>query len=116
MDKNRGDIMKVKMGKIEKMLTRWAKKNNLLKLGEQIVFTLVIKQFPLVEQDLLSRSIKDIELTVRAKNICVDLGCETIGDLIRKTPDELLEHRNCNDFTIRTIQDELHKFGLKLAS
>ena len=43
------------------------------------------------EQALLSRPIADLNLSVRARKCMIRLGISTIGDLVRRTGDELLE-------------------------
>ena len=45
------------------------------------------------EQALLERPISDLNLSVRARKCMVRLGLNTIGELVRKTGDDLLECR-----------------------
>jgi hypothetical protein len=55
--------------------------------------------------------LSQVELSVRARNICVNLGCTTVGDLIAvfetKGPGYILERRNCGRKTLAELVDIL---------
>ncbi|MEM7813092.1 MAG: DNA-directed RNA polymerase subunit alpha C-terminal domain-containing protein [Planctomycetota bacterium] len=66
------------------------------------------------EQMLLSRPIADLDLTVRARKCMTRLGITTFGDIVRKTPDELLSTRNFGVTSLNEIRAKLSEFGLNL--
>jgi DNA-directed RNA polymerase subunit alpha len=66
------------------------------------------------EQALLSRPIADLNLSVRARKCMIRLGISTIGELIRRTGDELLECKNFGVTSLNEVREKLTSHGLKL--
>ncbi len=66
------------------------------------------------DQPILSKSVTDISLSVRARKCLARLGINTIGELIRKTGDELLECKNFGVTSLNEVRERLREFGLKL--
>ncbi len=66
------------------------------------------------EQAQMSRSIADLNLSVRARKCMLRLGITTIGDLVRKTGDDLLECKNFGVTSLNEVREKLHELGLKL--
>ena len=66
------------------------------------------------EQAMLDRPIADLNLSVRARKCMVRLGLTTIGELIRKTGDELLECKNFGVTSLNEVREKLSPLGLKL--
>jgi DNA-directed RNA polymerase subunit alpha len=66
------------------------------------------------EQALLERPISELNLSVRARKCMVRLGLTTIGELIRKTGDDLLECKNFGVTSLNEVRDKLTQIGLKL--
>jgi DNA-directed RNA polymerase subunit alpha len=66
------------------------------------------------EQAQLDRPIADLNLSVRARKCMVRLGLNTIGELIRKTPDDLLECKNFGVTSLNEVREKLSAVGLKL--
>lgn len=66
------------------------------------------------EQALLSRPIADLNLSVRARKCMVRLGLGTIGELVRKTGDDLLECKNFGVTSLNEVRDKLTEHSLKL--
>jgi DNA-directed RNA polymerase subunit alpha len=66
------------------------------------------------EQALLSRPISDLNLSVRARKCMVRLGLNTIGELIRKTGDDLLECKNFGVTSLNEVREKLTQYNLKL--
>ena len=66
------------------------------------------------EQALLERPIADLNLSVRARKCMVRLGLNTIGELIRKTGDDLLECKNFGVTSLNEVREKLTGLGLKL--
>jgi len=66
------------------------------------------------EQALLSRPISELNLSVRARKCMVRLGLSTIGELVRKTGDDLLECKNFGVTSLNEVRDKLTQNSLKL--
>jgi DNA-directed RNA polymerase subunit alpha len=66
------------------------------------------------EQALLARSIADLSLSVRARKCMIRLGISTVGELVRRTGDELLECKNFGVTSLNEVRDKLSVHGLKL--
>jgi DNA-directed RNA polymerase subunit alpha len=66
------------------------------------------------EQQLLDRPIADLNLSVRARKCMVRLGLSTIGELLRKTGDDLLECKNFGVTSLNEVREKLTELGLKL--
>ncbi len=66
------------------------------------------------EQAQVNRPISDLNLSVRARKCMVRLGLTTIGELIRKTGDDLLECKNFGVTSLNEVRDKLTQMGLKL--
>ena len=66
------------------------------------------------EQALIERPISDLNLSVRARKCMTRLGLATIGELIRKSGDDLLECKNFGVTSLNEIREKLTQTGLKL--
>jgi DNA-directed RNA polymerase subunit alpha len=66
------------------------------------------------EQAMLDRPISDLNLSVRARKAMVRLGLITLGDLLRKTGDDLLECKNFGVTSLNEVRERLTTIGLKL--
>lgn len=66
------------------------------------------------EQAVLDRPISDLNLSVRARKCMIRLGMNTIGELLRKTGDELLECKNFGVTSLNEVREKLTIKGLKL--
>ena len=66
------------------------------------------------ERALLDRPISDLSLSVRARKCMVRLGLTTIGELVRRTPDDLLECKNFGVTSLNEVREKLTTHGLKL--
>ncbi|MBX6312513.1 MAG: RNA polymerase subunit sigma [Isosphaeraceae bacterium] len=66
------------------------------------------------ERALLAKPISDLNLSVRARKCMTKLGISTIGDLISRTGDELLECKNFGVTSLNEVREKLAQFGLKL--
>ncbi len=53
--------------------------------------------------------------SVRAAGLFDKLGLKTVGDLVERTPSELLRQRNCGRRTISELQGKLQDYGLSLS-
>lgn len=66
------------------------------------------------EQSMLDRGINELNLSVRARKCMIRLGLATIGELLRKTGDELLECKNFGVTSLNEVREKLRQYGLKL--
>jgi DNA-directed RNA polymerase subunit alpha len=66
------------------------------------------------EQALLDRPISDLNLSVRARKCMARLQINIIGELIRKTGDEMLECKNFGVTSLNEVREKLTDLGLKM--
>lgn len=66
------------------------------------------------ERILLDRPIAELNLSVRARKCMVRLGISTIGELVRRTGDDLLECKNFGVTSLNEVREKLTLQGLKL--
>lgn len=66
------------------------------------------------EQVLLDRPISDLNLSVRARKCMTRLGLTTIGELIRKSQDDLLECKNFGVTSLTEVREKLEQVSLRL--
>lgn len=66
------------------------------------------------ERALLDRPISELNLSVRARKCMVRLGLTTIGELVRRTGDDLLECKNFGVTSLNEVREKLTLAGLKL--
>ncbi len=66
------------------------------------------------EQAVLERPIAELNLSVRARKCMVRLGLTTLGELIRKTGDDLLECKNFGVTSLNEVREKLAQVNLKL--
>jgi DNA-directed RNA polymerase subunit alpha len=66
------------------------------------------------EQALLSRPISELNLSVRARKCMIRLAINTMGDLVRRTGDDLLECKNFGVTSLNEVREKLTVLGLKL--
>ncbi|HUT95775.1 MAG TPA: DNA-directed RNA polymerase subunit alpha C-terminal domain-containing protein [Thermoguttaceae bacterium] len=66
------------------------------------------------EQELLSKPMTELNLSVRARKCMIRLGITTISELIRRTGDELLECKNFGVTSLNEVRDKLSVHSLKL--
>ncbi len=66
------------------------------------------------EQALLERPMSDLNLSVRARKCMTRLGLTTIGELVRKSQDDLLECKNFGVTSLTEVREKLTQVGLKL--
>jgi DNA-directed RNA polymerase subunit alpha len=63
---------------------------------------------------ILDQPISNLNLSVRARKCMVRLGINTIGELIRKTGDDLLECKNFGVTSLNEVRQKLTGMNLKL--
>ena len=66
------------------------------------------------EQAILSRPIAELNLSVRARKCMIRLAINTLGDLVRRTGDDLLECKNFGVTSLNEVREKLTVLSLKL--
>ena len=64
--------------------------------------------------NILSTPVEELELTVRSSNCLKNAGIKSIGDLARKTEEEIGKTRNFGKKSLTEIKDKLKEWGLTL--
>ena len=66
------------------------------------------------EQATLNKPVSDLNLSVRARKCMNRLNIGTLGELIQRTADELLEAKNFGMTSLNEVRDRLQQYNLKL--
>jgi DNA-directed RNA polymerase subunit alpha len=66
------------------------------------------------EQAVLNKPVTDLNLSVRARKCMNRLNITTLGELIQRTADELLEAKNFGMTSLNEVRDRLQQHNLKL--
>jgi DNA-directed RNA polymerase subunit alpha len=66
------------------------------------------------QQAVLGKPVTDLNLSVRARKCMNRLGINTLGDLIQRTADELLESKNFGMTSLNEVREKLAQYGLTL--
>lgn len=85
-----------------------------LELGMALQEELAIEDMDEANEELLSRSVDDLKLTVRARRCLTKLDINSIGELVSKTEAELLGCKNFGVTSLNEIREQLKTFGLSL--
>jgi DNA-directed RNA polymerase subunit alpha len=65
-------------------------------------------------KELLTRSVDELELSVRSSNCLKNANIRTIGDLIQKSESEMLKYRNFGRKSLNEIKEIITEMGLSL--
>jgi DNA-directed RNA polymerase subunit alpha len=73
-------------------------------------------QAPMSEAEaaVLNKPVSDLNLSVRARKCMNRLGINTLGDLVQRTADELLESKNFGQTSLSEVREKLAQYGLTL--
>jgi DNA-directed RNA polymerase subunit alpha len=66
------------------------------------------------DQEIMGLSIGELNLSVRARKCTTKLGINSIGDLVRRTAEDLLECKNFGVTSLNEVREKLAERGLKL--
>ena len=66
------------------------------------------------DQEVFSLPITDLNLSVRARKCTTKLGITTIGELVRRTAEDLMECKNFGVTSLNEVREKLVERGLKL--
>jgi hypothetical protein len=65
-------------------------------------------------QTVLDKSVGELNLSVRARKGLNRLGIATLGELVLRSPDELLDVRNFGISSLQEVREKLYQFDLTL--
>ena len=88
--------------------------NTFLKDAPQVKIACVVG-FPMGENSIYTRPVRDLELSVRSENCLLRGGVHMIGELVSRTRDDLLKIRNLGKISLKEIEEKLAKFDLHLS-
>jgi DNA-directed RNA polymerase subunit alpha len=73
-------------------------------------------QQPLSEQEqaVLNKPVSDLNLSVRARKCMNRLGINSLGELVQRSADELLESKNFGMTSLSEVREKLAQYGLTL--
>jgi DNA-directed RNA polymerase subunit alpha len=74
----------------------------------------VTEEIPPEQKALMAKPISDLNLSVRARKCMSKLNIQTLGDLIVRTGDELMECKNFGVTSLNEVRDKLTSLNLKL--
>jgi DNA-directed RNA polymerase subunit alpha len=66
------------------------------------------------EQAVLNKPVSDLNLSVRARKCMNRLGINSLGELIQRSADELLESKNFGMTSLNEVREKLAQYGLSL--
>jgi DNA-directed RNA polymerase subunit alpha len=66
------------------------------------------------EQEIYSQPITELNLSVRARKCTTKLGINSIGELVRRTAEDLMECKNFGVTSLNEVREKLTERGLKL--
>jgi len=66
------------------------------------------------EQEIYSQPITELSLSVRARKCTTKLGIATIGELVRRTAEDLMECKNFGVTSLNEVREKLAERGLRL--
>jgi len=67
-----------------------------------------------VSAELLKKLVSEVDLSVRATNCLKNAKINSLGELVRKTEEELMNYKNFGDKSLGEIKDKLVELGLSL--
>lgn len=67
------------------------------------------------QKNVLDEPITELNLSVRCRKCTTKLGITTIGDLVRRTAEDLLECKNFGVTSLNEVREKLEERGLTLS-
>lgn len=65
-------------------------------------------------KDVLETPVDELELSIRSNNCLKNANINTLGDLVQRTEDQMLETRNFGQKSLEEIREKLAEYGLSL--
>ena len=99
---------------IKEMLATKGLRLGLYAADKQISETYEPESLSADEQAMLSKPIAELNLSVRARKCMIRLGINVMGELLRRTGDNLMECKNFGVTSLNEVREKLTVLGLKL--
>ena len=99
---------------IKDMLTSKGLRLGQLATERQVIEAFEPETLSADEQAMLGKPVSDLNLSVRARKCMIRLGINTLGELCRRTGDDLLECKNFGVTSLNEVREKLTTLGLKL--
>ena len=64
---------------------------------------------------ILNKTIEELEFSVRSFNCLKRAGINTVGDLVNKSPEEMMRVRNLGKKSLEEVISKLAEYGLSFA-
>lgn len=71
--------------------------------------------FPMGENSIYSKPVRDLELSVRSENCLLRGGVNVLGELVSRTREDLLKIRNLGKVSLEEIEEKLAELDLHLS-
>ena len=68
-----------------------------------------------VKEQILNKTIEELDFSVRSFNCLKRAGINTVGDLINKSPDEMMRVRNLGKKSLEEVIAKLEEYGLSFS-
>ena len=103
------------LGEIKEILgSKGLRLGQSLEEGSQFERRFPNQQLSEQEQAILGKSVGELNLSVRARKCMNRLGINTMGELINRSADELLESKNFGMTSLNEVREKLRQQGLTL--
>ena len=91
--------------------------NHFVDLSDEVSSTEIMeKKEETGKEKVLEMTIEELDLSVRAFNCLKRAGVNTVGDLINKSPDEMMKVRNLGKKSLEEVMAKLESLGFNLSS
>ena len=91
--------------------------NHFVELSDEVSSTEIMEKKEETGKDkVLEMTIEELDLSVRAFNCLKRAGVNTVGDLINKSPDEMMKVRNLGKKSLEEVISKLEALGFNLSS
>ena len=67
------------------------------------------------KEAILNKTIEELEFSVRSFNCLKRAGINTVGDLVNKSPEEMMRVRNLGKKSLEEVISKLAEYGLSFA-
>lgn len=91
--------------------------NHFVDLSDEVSSTEIMeKKEETGKEKVLEMTIEELDLSVRAFNCLKRAGVNTVGDLINKSPDEMMKVRNLGKKSLEEVMSKLESLGFNLST
>ncbi len=102
------------LDEIKKILFEKGLKLGMFSAEKQRADTADVAMLSEEEKNILARPVSDLNLSVRARKCMNRLNIQTLGELVSRSADELLEIKNFGVTSLKEIREKLVEFNIRL--